>query len=213
LKPGSSGLLVEITRFQLRRFTVSIKELAEWFGMEIAQIVVDECLAPLREQERQWSDEEARPKADEALEKLLKFRERAIPKPGVVFRDKLKDGSRGPEMVVVPADTFKMGDIKGTGLDDEKPVHTVKIAKPFAIGRYLITFDEYDQFASAMGRRVPNDQDWSRGRQPAIDVFWDDAVEYAKWLSEQTGKLYRLSTEAEWEYAARAGTETEYWVG
>jgi formylglycine-generating enzyme required for sulfatase activity len=116
-------------------------------------------------------------------------------------------------MVVVPAGTFKMGDIQGKGSDYEKPVHTVTIAKPFAIGRYPITFDEYDRFASAKGRPSPNDQGWGRGRQPVISVSWEDANAYAKWLSEQTGKRYRLPTEAEWEYAARAGTETSYWWG
>src|SRR5215510_1324792 len=99
--------------------------------------------------------------------------------PGTVFRDKLKDGSQGPEMVVVPAGTFKMGDIKGTGDKNEKPVHTVRIAKPFAIGRYAITFDEYDRFVSATGRPSPDDKSWGRGRQPAINVSWDDAGEYA----------------------------------
>jgi formylglycine-generating enzyme required for sulfatase activity len=134
-------------------------------------------------------------------------------KPGTIFRDKLKGGSQGPEMVVIPAGTFKMGDIQDTGRDLEKPVHTVSIAKSFAIGRYPITFDEYDEFASATSRPLPNDYGWGRGRQPAIEVSWDDAVEYTKWLSEQTGERYRLPTEAEWEYAARAGTETEYGWG
>jgi formylglycine-generating enzyme required for sulfatase activity len=116
-------------------------------------------------------------------------------------------------MVVVPPGTFKMGDIQRNFFDSEKPVHTVSIAKPFAIGRYPITFDEYDRFASATSRPLPNDAGWGRGRQPAINVSWDDAVEYAMWLSGQTGKRYRLPTEAEWEYAARAGTETNYWWG
>jgi formylglycine-generating enzyme required for sulfatase activity len=132
-------------------------------------------------------------------------------KPGTVFRDTLKDGSQGPEMVVVPAGMFKMGDMQGS--PDEGPVHTVRIAKPFAVGRYPITFDEYDWFTSATGRPSPHDQGWGRGRQPAINVSWNGAVEYAKWLSTQTGKRYRLPTEAEWEYAARAGTKTNYWWG
>jgi formylglycine-generating enzyme required for sulfatase activity len=138
-------------------------------------------------------------------------RQESKQQPGTVFRDKLKDGSKGPEMVVIPAGTFKMGATMG-GLGEE-PVHTVRIEQTFAIGRYPITFDEYDQFASATSRSLPDDGSWGRGRQPAINVSWDDAVEYAKWLSGQTRKRYRLPTEAEWEYAARGGTETDYWWG
>ena len=126
--------------------------------------------------------------------------------PGPVFRDKLKDGSQGPEMVVIPAGTFQMGHIQWKGYisfqgynayNTDEPVHTVRLGKPFAIGCYPITFDEYDQFTWATGRPLPNDRGWGRGRQPAINVSWNDAVEYAKWLSEQTGKRYRLPTEAE----------------
>jgi len=133
--------------------------------------------------------------------------------PGTVFRDRVRDGSQGPEMVLVPAGTFKMGDIQGKGDDFEKPVHSVSIPKPFAMGRFQITFEEYDRFASATSRPLPNDRGWGRGRQPVINVSWEDAVEYSKWLSEQTDKQYRLPTESEWEYAARAGTETAYWWG
>jgi formylglycine-generating enzyme required for sulfatase activity len=89
----------------------------------------------------------------------------------------------------------------------------VRIIRPFAVGRYEVTFQEYDRFARATGRELPRDEDWGRGRQPAINVSWEEAVEYTKWLSEQTGKRYRLPTEAEWEYAAGGGTETEYWWG
>ncbi len=130
-----------------------------------------------------------------------------------VFRDKLKNGSQGLEMVVPPAGTFQMGDVQGGGDDDERPVRLVRIPKSFAIGRYQITFEDYDHFASATSRQLPDDEGWGRGRQPAINVSWEDALKYAKWLSEQTGKRYRLPTEAEWEYAARAGTETKYWWG
>ncbi|MDM8562086.1 formylglycine-generating enzyme family protein, partial [Candidatus Marithioploca araucensis] len=130
---------------------------------------------------------------------------------GNVFRDRLQDGSLAHEMVVIPAGRFRMGDIQGGGASDEKPVHRVSI-KQFAMGKYEVTFAEYDKFAQAKGREKPNDQGWGRDNRPVINVSWDDAVAYAEWLSQQTGKQYRLPTEAEWEYAARAKTTTSrYW--
>ena len=137
------------------------------------------------------------------------------PVPGTVFRDTLKKGGQGPEMVVVPAGRFRMGDLQGVGNSDEKPVHTVTIAKSFAMGKYPVTFKEYDRFARATGRELPGDQGWGRGKRkrPVINISWEDAVAYCEWLSEQTSKRYRLPSEAEWEYAARAGTKTAYWWG
>jgi formylglycine-generating enzyme required for sulfatase activity len=145
-------------------------------------------------------------------------------KPGSIFRDTLRDGSPGPEMVSIPRGEFRMGDIQGSGDADERPVHSVRIPRPFAMGRYEVTFYEYDVFARLMmtnrgwlarlmGRGLPGDEGWGRGRRPVINISWEDARAYAQWLSEQTGKRYRLPTEAEWEYAARAGTETAYWWG
>jgi len=128
------------------------------------------------------------------------------------FRDTLQDGSSGPEMIVIPAGTFKMGDIQGGGSSNEKPVHDVTVAR-FAMGKYEVTFAEYDKFAEATGRSKPNDYGWGRGNRPVINVSWDDATAYLDWLSEQTGRAYRLPTEAQWEYAARAGTQTKYWWG
>jgi len=131
---------------------------------------------------------------------------------GTVFRDRLKDGSQGPEMVWIPAGTFQMGDIQGTGHEDEQPVHSVSVNK-FAMGRYEVTFAEYDQFVQATGINKPSDQGWGRDNRPVINVSWDDATAYTEWLSLQTGQTYRLPTEAEWEYAARAGSNTKYWWG
>jgi len=130
--------------------------------------------------------------------------------PVFVARDKLKDGSLGPELVLIPAGTFQMG--SNDGSSDEKPVHTVTV-KSFALGKYEVTFEEYDKFCEATGRDKPKDEGWGRGKRPVINVSWDDAKAYVKWLSEQTGKDYRLPTEAQWEYAARAGTTTKYWWG
>ena len=129
-----------------------------------------------------------------------------------VFQDTLKDGSLGPKMVNIPAGSFQMGDIQGGGDSREQPVHKVSI-EPFAMGQYEVTFAEYDKFAQATGRKKPDDRGWGRENRPVINVSWHDAVAYNEWLSEQTGKQYRLPTEAEWEYAARAGTETKYWWG
>jgi formylglycine-generating enzyme required for sulfatase activity len=113
-------------------------------------------------------------------------------------------------MVWIPAGTFRMGDIQGGGYSNEGPVHEVSVDS-FAMGRYEVTFAEYDKFAQATGKTKPDDKGWGRGNRPVIEVSWDDAVAYAQWLSQQTGKQYRLPNEAEWEYAARAGTESKYW--
>ncbi|MCP4697149.1 MAG: SUMF1/EgtB/PvdO family nonheme iron enzyme [Gammaproteobacteria bacterium] len=128
------------------------------------------------------------------------------------FRDFLQDGSQGPKMVWLPAGRFRMGDIQGSGRDNEKPVHEVSL-DAFAIGVYPVTFEEYDLFCKAVHRKKPGNSGWVRGKRPVINVSWEDAVKYCEWLSEQTDEEYRLLTEAEWEYACRAGSETEYCFG
>jgi formylglycine-generating enzyme required for sulfatase activity len=126
--------------------------------------------------------------------------------PGDFFRDCKECG----EMAVVPAGTFEMG----SGADMESPIHRVTIAKPFAIGRYEVTFREWDLCVAAGGCKYsPSDQNWGRGDRPVINLSWLDAKEFVKWLSEKTGQSYRLPSEAEWEYAARAGTSTPYFWG
>jgi len=126
------------------------------------------------------------------------------------FRDKLKDGSLGPEMVWIPGGTFKMG--SNDGDHDEKPVHTVSL-KSFAMGKYEVTFEEYDKFCEATGREKPFDLHGERGKKPVINVYWYDAKAYAEWISKQTGKDYRLPSEARWEYACRAGSSSRYSFG
>ena len=139
--------------------------------------------------------------------------EEPLPAPFSVIRDKLQDGTEGPEMIMLPAGRFRMGspDDEPERFDDER-LHEVEVAA-FAIGRTAVTFAQYDRFAKATDRELPDDAGWGRDDRPVINVSWHDAVAYADWISDQTGKPYRLPTEAEWEYAARAGTETPFWTG
>lgn len=117
-----------------------------------------------------------------------------------------------PDMRPIAAGSFQQGDTQGGGQSDEKPVHTV-VVKAFAMGQFEVTFDEYDRFALRTGRLLPGDQGWGRGRRPVINVSWQDAKDYAAWLSQNTGKRYRLPTESEWEYAARSEGKDDLWAG
>ena len=135
--------------------------------------------------------------------------ERAL-KPGQAFRECAKDC---PEMVVVPAGEFMMGSPpteKGR-MPDEGPQHRVTIARPFAVSKYDVTFNDWDACVSVGGcPRGAGDVDWGRDTRPVIYVSWDDAQQYVARLSQMTGKPYRLLSDAEFEYAARAGTQTAY---
>ena len=128
--------------------------------------------------------------------------------PGAVF----KDCDDCPEMVVVPAGSFTMGSpaSEKDRDSDEGPQHRVTIPKPFAVGKFEVTFEEWDACVTGGGCNGyrPMDRGWGRGRRPVINVSWQDAKAYVGWLSRKTGKSYRLLTEAEWEYASRAGTTT-----
>ncbi len=117
-----------------------------------------------------------------------------------------------PKMQPLPKDTFMMGS-SNTKNPEETPQHPVTVTA-FAIGVYETTFEEYDQFAaSEPEHQLPDDRGWGRGRRPVINVSWQDATDYAAWLSKKTGKDYHLPTEAQWEYAARGGSKEDYFWG
>ncbi|WP_417579094.1 SUMF1/EgtB/PvdO family nonheme iron enzyme [Nitrincola sp.] len=139
----------------------------------------------------------------------------ALDQPGDLarFRDYFGENSFAPVMQTLPQDTFLMGDLNRMGDDNERPVRTVSIDYTFALGVHEVTFEEYDQFALATNRPLPDDAGWGRGARPVINVSWQDAQAYTSWLAAITGEPYRLPTEAEWEYAARAGTISAWWWG
>lgn len=149
---------------------------------------------------------------------------------GRSFRDRLLDGSACsycPEMVVAPAGSFMMGssDAEIRALVQEYPVgaswwksegpqRQVTFSRPFAVGKFEVTFEEWDACVVDRGCKLnPSDRGWGRGRRPMISVSWEDAQVYLAWLGRKTGQTYRLLSEAEWEYVARAGTTTRYHVG
>jgi formylglycine-generating enzyme required for sulfatase activity len=154
---------------------------------------------------------------------------------GKVFHDRLQDGSEGPSMVWIAGGRFKMGAVQGGGDSDEQPVHEVSVGR-FAMGRFEVTNAEFVSFLNAVKRRGTTEEPWfetkaedsyghitgsvgnfrvERGYEnhPVVNVSWYGATTYAQWIATQTGQKYRLPTEAEWEYAARAGTTTKYWWG
>ena len=134
-------------------------------------------------------------------------------RPGKVFRD----CAECPEMVVVPAGSFTMGSPPDEEVreDNEGPQHRVTIPAPFAVGKYEVTFAEWDACVTAggCGSHRPDDEGWGRSRRPVVNVSWTDSQAYVRWLSRKTGARYRLLSEAEWEYAARARTTTAFWWG
>ena len=166
-------------------------------------------LAAGEEAARKQAEEEAERKraAEEAA------RKRAAMRPGRVFRD----CPECPELVVVPAGSFTMGSPSSEeGREDvEGPQHRVTIPEPFAVGKYEVTFAEWDACVAAGGcnGHRSDDKSWGRGRRPVINVSWEDAKAYVAWLSRKTGEDYRLLSEAEWEYAARAGTTGPFHFG
>ena len=115
-------------------------------------------------------------------------------------------------MVVIPAGRFRMGCLSNHSIcdDSEKPVHEVVIPRSFALSVHEVTVEDYDRFRYSDDSYEADDEGWGRRQRPVTNVSWNDAKEYVAWLSKETGEEYRLPSESEWEYAARAGSATQY---
>jgi formylglycine-generating enzyme required for sulfatase activity len=138
-----------------------------------------------------------KPEAERALKPLATFRECA---------------KHCPEMIVIPAGSFTMGSPANekAPLGNEGPQHAVAIARPFAVSKFVVTFEDWDACVSVGACPQASDSGFGRGTKPIINVNWEDAQQYVGWLSRMTGQPYRLLSEAEWEYAGRAGSTTAY---
>ena len=145
--------------------------------------------------------------------------EKYVVEPGRKFRDGLASGGEGPLLVVIGTGTFRMGSDDGPA--DERPVRQVEVAQPFAIGVSETTRGDFEKFQAATGAAAKtaskSSEDElppeSRARLPMTGVSWEDARDYVDWLSEETGHRYRLPSEAEWEYVARAGSTEPFYFG
>jgi formylglycine-generating enzyme required for sulfatase activity len=114
-----------------------------------------------------------------------------------------------PEMVLIKGGCFQMG---SKAEKNEQPIHKVCVTD-FYMGKHEVTFAQYDEYARATGKPMPEDEGWGRGNRPVINVSFDDARGYARWLGKTTRKRYRIPSEAQWEYAARGGTSTRWFWG
>jgi serine/threonine protein kinase len=121
------------------------------------------------------------------------------------FRDTLSSGLKGPELLLISKKLLRKDALISDG--DTPP------SKAFFLGRYEVTFAEYEQFSNATNRQLPTDSGWGRDSRPIMNVSWHDANAYTQWLSDETGQHYRLPSEAEWNFAASSGTQTSYWWG
>ena len=184
------------------------------------------------EQERSRAELAARSQSDSEVAAVVPETGAPVADPAGVLRDRFLDGSgRGPELVLIPTGRFQMGSTEQerkiameagaqkSWVERETPQHWVGIEQPIAMGRFPVKVGEWRLFVAATGWRPTGEVNWNApgfrqdDEHPVVGVTWHDAQLYVRWLSQQTGQTYRLPSEAEWEYACRAGTRTAFSFG
>jgi len=170
---------------------------------ELEDLQEEEKVKLLQEENEQKLLLQMQKEAEEALLAAALVEEKRIARANARFVE--------PLMVLIKAGSYMMG--TGWESPDEAPQHKVLIKKDFYIGRFEVTNVEYKEYLSITKQKRMLPPDWTTDTQPVVGVSWDDATAYAAWLSDVTGKLYRLPTEEEWEYASRSGTKTKYFWG
>lgn len=236
VNPGSSAVLEAATRLQQAK-QARASELVGQAEQALSQQRFEEAERLIAEAERLTPDIEG---LEEFRERITSVKVYASMRPGQVFSDNLQGGGRGPEMVVIPLGSFRMGspEREPNRRANEGPQFEVRFARAFALSRSEITVGQFRAFVQATGyqtdaeklgdssvyseetgridkqRRISWENDYAGGRAgddlPVVHVSWNDANAYAQWLARSTGLRYRLPSEAEFEYALRAGTTSVY---
>lgn len=202
------------------RYLEIIRKLIETGDIKLAEETLESAALVIPHAPKDYAEAlaEARNQLEQLRQRRVEQRESARSsaetyQPLAVFQDYLKDGSPGPRMVVIPEGNFVLGSPEDEAERDSDEKQLPVSIRRFAMAQTEVTFDEYRLFTEAVGWALPDDFNWGSGQRPVMNVSWLEARTYANWLSEQTGFRYRLPTEAEWEYAARAGTTTRFTTG
>jgi len=174
--------------------------------------VIKECSGSKRSMlELLYAQEDIEYKLSDEEKGLIELLIEILGEKGRFYQKNIENLTQKLDTIYPKRNWFMIG--RENGSEDEKPKRKITFNYSFEISKYLITFDEYDTFCNDTNREKPSDEGWGRGRRPVINVSWNDAMDYCKWLSELSNEMYRLPSEAEWEYVCRAGTDTHWSFG